>query len=188
MRNTISAGLCFVALAACGRQDAGDSPAGEARTSARAQPASAIAPGLAWTTRVTGVGVSMTLTEANGAPVMQLACTRDPAEMTLVVDRFRPVGSEDRLTLGVGEEPFVFVADLRTERPSGVEAAAPISEALLERLEAAQSVSAVYGAQQVGPHIPPDAEAARIFSSACRAVAGRPGASSLGEAAQEPAS
>ena len=130
----------------------------------------AIHPGLSWSARVTGAGVSLVLSDAAGAPLLHLACVRDRAAMTAEVHGFEPIGSEERLTLGVGGEPFVCVADPTAERPSGVQAEAPIRAELLARLEDANEVSAVYGAQTLGPHLPPDPESTALFVSACRRI------------------
>ena len=129
-----------------------------------------IRPGLSWSARVTGAGVSLVLSDAAGAPLLHLACVRDRAVMTAEVERFEPIGSEERLTLGVGGEAFLFVADPTAERPSGVQAEAPISAEFLARLEDANEVSAVYGAQTLGPHLPPDPGSAALFVSACRRI------------------
>ena len=114
----------------------------------------------------------MVLYDAQGAPLLRLACVRDPAVMTVLAERFRAVGSEERLSFGVDAEPFVFVADTTAPRPVGVEARAPISEDLLRRLETAREVAASYGAQTLGPHMPPDPDTARRFADACRQIAG----------------
>jgi hypothetical protein len=127
--------------------------------------------GLKWESAVTGTGVGLTLTDAGGGPLLRLACVRGPAQMVVTAERFRAIGSEERLSLGVDDEPFVFVADLTAGRPVGVEARGPIPPALLDRLARANAVSVSYGAQTLGPHIPPDPETAARFASACRAVA-----------------
>ena len=117
--------------------------------------------------------MGLILSESTGRPLLRIACVRDPAVMTVVVETFQPVGSEERLSLGVDGEPFVFVADPAADRPSGVEAEAPIPGELLDRLEAAQGLSVSYGSQTVGPHIPPDPGTAQRFVSACREIAAR---------------
>jgi hypothetical protein len=129
-----------------------------------------IRPGPSWASRVTGAGVSLLLFDAAGAELLHLACVRDRAVMTVEVAPFEAIGSEERLSLGVDGEAFVFVADPTAERASGVQAEAPIDAELLRRLEAATGVSASYGAQTLGPHVPPDPESAGRFVSACRSI------------------
>lgn len=137
------------------------------------EPAAGIQAGLRWDSVVSGAGVALVLYEADGAPLLRLACAREPAVMTVLAERFRTVGSEERLSLGFDDDPFVFVADTMSGRPQGVEASAPISDDLLRRLEAAREVAVSYGSQRLGPHIPPDPETARGFAAACRRIAGR---------------
>jgi hypothetical protein len=126
--------------------------------------------GLRWDAQTSGAGMSLTLLDAAGEPLLRIACVRDPALMTVEVETFEPVGSEERLSFGVDDEPFVFVADPTAERPVGVRAEAPISDDLLERMTAAREVRAVYGAQTLGPHIPPDPETTGRFVAACRQI------------------
>lgn len=157
-------------LAACGGEAPPPTTAPAPAVPAEAAPA--ISQGLSWTTQVGGAGVALILSGPDGAPLLRLACVRDPAAMTVTAERFTAIGSEERLTLGLDDEAFTFVADSTAERPIGVEATAPISEDLLARLTTANAVSAVYGQQRIGPHIPPHPEAARQFVSACRQVRG----------------
>lgn len=132
---------------------------------------SAIAAGPTWETTVSGAGVGLLLSGAGGEPLLRLACARGPARMTVVAERFRAIGSEERLTLGLDGRAFVFVADPTAERPTGVEAEGPILAELLDTVERARAVSVSYGAQTLGPHMPPGPAAARRFVSACRQVA-----------------
>lgn len=117
--------------------------------------------------------MALILRNPDGSRLAQLACARDPAVMTVTVDPFRAVGSEERLSFGVDDEAFVFVADPTAAGPTGVEARGPIPEALLRRLEGATTISASYGSQTLGPYMPPDPENARRFAAACRQSATR---------------
>jgi hypothetical protein len=136
-----------------------------------ADPASApIMAGLNWTTSVTGAGVGLTLAEADGTTLLRLACVR-PSTVSLNVPRFRIVRSEERLTLGLGDQAPVFVADTMGDPRAGVEARAPLRPELLDGLASATALSVVYGDQRVGPHLPPDPDSARAFTSACRQIA-----------------
>jgi hypothetical protein len=114
--------------------------------------------------------MSILLSDADGRVLLRIACVRDPAEMTIVAETFQAIGSEERLSFGVDEEPFVFVADPMADRPAGVEAKSPIQEDLLRRFESAREVRAVYGAQTLGPYPPPDQETTRQFVAACRQI------------------
>jgi hypothetical protein len=137
--------------------------------------ASRISPGLVWGSAVSGSGVALTLSNPDGSTLLQFACVRDPAVLTVEVDRFRQVASEERFSVGFGKpgDPVVFVADLSEARPQGVEARAPITPELLAKIESATELGASYGAQTLGPHIPPDQESAGRFTRACRQIAAR---------------
>jgi hypothetical protein len=170
MRRRPVTGLAgLLILAAC--DGATPLPATPTAPAASANAAPAISGGLTWSTQVGGAGMALILSGPNGEPLLRLACVRDPAAMTVTAERFTAIGSEERLTLGVGEEAFTFVADATAERPIGVEGTAPISEDLLAGLPTANAVSAVYGQQRTGPHTPPDADATRRFVDACRSIA-----------------
>ncbi len=126
-----------------------------------------------WHAQVSGAGVALHLSDAGGAPLLRIACVRDPALMTIVAETFQAIGSEERLSLRVDGAPFLFVPDATIQQPSGVEAEAPIRGALLNRLEAAREVSAVYGTQGLGPYRPPDGDTVQLFVTAYRQIAGR---------------
>ncbi|MDO8901400.1 MAG: hypothetical protein Q7V15_08610 [Phenylobacterium sp.] len=165
MKLTIGLALATtLALGACAPAEA-PAPPPEAVVES---PPAPIAPGLTWAISATGEGNVLLLTDAAGAPVLRLGCLRNPAVMTLVVEGFTPISSEDRLTVGLDDELFVFVADLRTSRNTGVVAEAPVSADFLERLQTTSAVSAVYGAQQVGPYMPPPSDVAAGFAAECR--------------------
>lgn len=124
------------------------------------------APQLAWS----ATDAALMLRDAQGAIVLALACEENPARMSVEVPAFREIASEERLSFGADDEPFVFVAQLGA--PSGVKAESAIPDDLLARLERAQSVTANYGAQYEGPHPAPAPEQAAAFAATCRAMAG----------------
>lgn len=161
MRLSSSVLAVAVLLAACGPQEAGEPSAEPASAPA------ATAQTHSWTAQVSGAGAALVAADAAGAPVLSLACAPAPAELIVTVEGFQPVGSEEQLSIGVDDEPFVLVAD-PGKRPAGVEARGPIPEDFLKRLETAREVRAVYGAQALGPLAPPDAGTAERFAQACR--------------------
>jgi len=126
-----------------------------------------------WSAEVGGSGMALVLSDTAGAPLLRIACVRDPALMTILVEGFHPVASEEQLSFGVDEEPFVFVADPTADLPSGVAAEAPIPEDLLDRFAGATEARVVYGYQRAGPYPPPDPELRERFVRACREIAGR---------------
>lgn len=151
--------MTAVALAGC------EAPGPEAPAAPPASPAPAPAEAFTWT--AAGDGSALVLTDAGGAPLMRLACPAGSGQLHVVGETFEEIGSEDRLTVGVGDEAFALAADLEAPRTSGVEASGAVPADLLDRLEAGGEVSLHYGNQKAGP-APAPVEAAS-FIAACRA-------------------
>lgn len=86
--------------------------------------------------------------DAGGAERLSLAC-RD-GQMTVAVPEFERIGSEDRLTVGAGDEAFAFAADLQAPG-DGIIAGGAADADLLARLARGEPVSAIYGQQTIGP-------------------------------------
>ena len=168
---TQTLGLILVtalALGACSPAEPPPAAAPEAPAPAPA-PEAPIAPGPSWAASASGEGAVLTLSDAAGLEVLRLGCVRNPAAMTLTVGGFTPIDSEDRLTVGLDDQLFVFVADLQaSSAEAGVVAQVEVSTDFLDRLQSAQAIGAVYGAQQLGPHMPPPADIAGTFAAECR--------------------
>lgn len=86
--------------------------------------------------------------DAGGVERLSIAC--DGGQMQIVVPEFDRIGSEDRLTVGGGDEAFAFVADLQAPG-EGIVAGGAADADLLARLARGEPVRAVYGRQSVGP-------------------------------------
>lgn len=156
-------------LAACGDDDA---PAPQPSMDETQSPAPA---GAGWSRVSSDEGVALRL-EQNGELTASIACLRDPARLRAESDRFQPVMSEDRFTIGAGDEAFALAADLEAGRERGVEASGDIPGDLLDRIETGQAMAFNYGAQNLGP-FPVVSEADRNgFVATCREIAdqGRP--------------
>ena len=111
----------------------------------------------------------MAYVDASGTERVRLACrTGDPA-FQIVVPGFEPIGSEDRLTLGAGDEAFAHAADLGAPGP-GVTGGGPIDPDLIDRLARGEPVRAVYGARSVGPLRAAHPEALAAFAGRCRGL------------------
>jgi uncharacterized membrane protein len=83
------------------------------------------------------------------------------------VPAFRPIGSEERLSVGSGGEAVALVADTRGDRRrGGVSGTGRVPDGLLALL--GRKISATYGAQESGPHPVPPATLAHNFAGACR--------------------
>ena len=163
-------GALLLGVTACERAP---SPDITAETAAAGPSEDTVPAGVLWRSEVSGSGMALILSDATGQPLLRVACARDPAVMSVLAETFQPVGSEERFSLGVDGEVFVFVADPAADRPAGVQAEAPIPDELLDRLAGAREIGATYGSQTLGPYVPPDAETAERFASACRQIANR---------------
>lgn len=102
--------------------------------------------------------------DAGGVERLSLAC--EAGQMRVAVPGFERIGSEDRLTVGAGDEAFALVADL--EAPGeGVVGSGAADADLLARLARGEAVSAVYGRFTVGPLQAAQPEALPAFAARC---------------------
>ena len=162
-----------LALAACSEEPAPPAPAPPAEPSPPAPAPAPTQPGLSWETVSSGEGVALVMTGPDGGQRLHLGCTRHPPRLIMVVNDFHPVGSEERMTVGLDEQLFVFVAE-PTAPGAGVRATTAVSADFLERLPRTATIGAVYGAQEFGPFRPPPQEMAASFAAECRQAAGLP--------------
>lgn len=136
-------------LTGCGRAD---------ETSNEATPPPMQDNRLDWRLVDSDEGAALVLLGEGEQQVFHLACLTGPARMQVIASDFTVIGSEERLTLGVADEAFGFVADTMRGGP-GVQAEAAIDPQFLDHLSRTADISAVYGAQQVGPWpAPPEGE------------------------------
>ncbi len=103
--------------------------------------------------------------DAAGASTATLNCGSDG--LRIVVPGFRPIASEDRLSIGTDGEAFALVANLAAPGP-GVTASGPPDPDLLDRLARGEALFAVYGRQSVGPLAASSPAALQTTVSACR--------------------
>lgn len=167
MRRPALAAALVLTLAACGRSEppAAPEPAPPAAPQPPEAPAAPAAP------PPTAGAERLAFVDDAGVPRLLLDCLGGPRPMLRAsVAEFRKIGSEDRLTLGAGNEAFALVADLGDPSP-GVVASGAVDLDLLRRIGDRQPVSAVYGAQSVGPLRPADGMAPDGFVVRCRALA-----------------
>jgi len=158
--------FCGLVLTACEAPPARPIPA---PPSVKSHTTPAIPPTAAsggWRSVATGEGNGLTYADDSGRPVITLVC--GGGDLRVRVPGFRKIGSEDRLTVGAGDEAFALVADLASAEP-GVVATGDIPADLIDRMARGQPVAAVYGAQRLDPLPIPDAETSRALVSACRA-------------------
>lgn len=166
--------LLGIMLGGCGTDD-GAPPADAGSSTGAAAPdtvaprgdGGASQPEAAWNASVTNVGAGLALS-ANGIELLRMACVRESREMTVEVPSFRSIASEERLSFGLDDEPYGFVAQVTPPPPGGVFATRPIEEAFLTDLQAAKQISAIYGSQPIGPFRAPDADQLEVFVGGCR--------------------
>jgi len=111
-------------------------------------------------------GGELVLREA-GDEVIGLTCFSG-GEMMVRVAGFTHIGSEERLSVGVGSTVLTLVATADTAAdPPSVKAAGQVSDEFLRALAEGRKVGANYGAQDLGPLEGPSAEDAAQFAAAC---------------------
>lgn len=163
MMRAVMIGLMGLTLAAC--EAPAPAPAAKAPPTVRA-PHWAFAIGknsveMAWLTDM----------ETADAP-LRMVCARGEGFL-VAAPAFRPIGSEERLSIGAGDDAFALVA-VAAEGPRGsfVKATGPIEEPLLTALESGRPIAASYGAQTFGPVESPPEAMRRAFADTCRKLAG----------------
>ncbi|MFN3932716.1 MAG: hypothetical protein ACK4JY_13305 [Brevundimonas sp.] len=144
MRRTALLTIALLTLAACGRDEA-PAPAAPQPPFAPQAPAAPMPPQPA----EARAAPRLLLVDASDAPVLTLFC-RAPGMLVIQAPGFEPIASEDRLTIGAGDEAFAFVADLKAPGP-GVTASGTAEADLFARMARGEPVTAVYGRQTVGP-------------------------------------
>lgn len=107
--------------------------------------------------------------------VFHMACLNDPARLQVLADGFTVIGSEERMTLGAADEAFGLVADVERQGP-GVQASGAIDPSFLDHFARSEDISAVYGAQTMGPWATPPQDLRQTFVRACREIAAAGGA------------
>ena len=154
--------LVMLGLCACEvppRPEAPDGPPGDA---------AAPAPVSGWKLSTDQSGVSLAL-ERDGTPVARFACLNDGRVFQAQGFALNPIGSEERLTIGAGDEAHALVAD--PDAPvTGVQGAGSIPPALLEAIEAGGLLSLSYGAQTLGPLESLGRVDQTAFVSGCRTI------------------
>lgn len=152
--------LAAAALAAC-------TPAPPPAEAPAPGPA-AIRPGLDWQKEASGPGFALRLSNlATGAHLLTVSCV-PPNRLVVRAPSFTPISSEDRFSFGVGGEPVTLVANPYEQTPgAGVVAEGPVPAGFAALWTGADRISALYGTQQVGPHVAPPEPLRRRFLAAC---------------------
>jgi len=136
------------------------------------QPDNAAVPGISdskpaagWALQRETAGAALVLGNADGRPVIRIACA-SKARLVVNVPEFKPIASEERLSFGGNGEVVALVADSKGDKvQGGVSAESRIPDELKRLIIA--PISASYGAQSSGPHAPPPESLAGPFLSIC---------------------
>jgi hypothetical protein len=157
-----AAGLSLAACGPTGRTDAAapQEPRSEASAELRAPS------DLAWDAAASGEGVGLRLGSPAGDLVLSIACLHHPPRLEVRAPGFQRIGSEDRFSLGLDDDPIALVADLESAEP-GVVARGAINQDLVRRINGARRVSALYGTQQIAPVPMPTGEPWQVFIRGC---------------------
>lgn len=120
-----------------------------------------------WESATGEEGTILRLVGPQGGLVMSLACRAGSGTLAARIPAFRPIASEDRLSLALGAKTVTLAAD-----PAGSEAGLVARGAmpadLAGDLENAKRIFALYGAQRSGPHPAPPQQLGEAFASTCR--------------------
>lgn len=126
-----------------------------------------------WTIEVSATaGAALVLNEAGGGERLRIACRRNPTDLYVAVPAFHRIGSEDRLTLGAGDEVMPLVVAPAATAGASVEATGELSQAFVEAIAAGRPIGAAYGAQQIRAVDAPAPDLAQRFAQACREALG----------------
>ena len=125
-----------------------------------------------WEWNASGAGAALILHAAGGEELLRFSCVRDPPALEMVVPDFSPLMGTQPLALSAGGEPFLMVADRGRQGP-GVHATGPIPPDLFDRLHRADTISASYGGQYLGPYPPPEQTLISDFTNACGHITAR---------------
>lgn len=145
-------------LAACNQ------PAEKAPVEApKAEPAPtpSLAKPLAWT-----AGQGVIVLQEGGADVLRIACAG--GQLLVHGERFQPIGSEERMSIGAGDAIAVLVATPAEDRtPPTVKGEGEADPAFLAALGEGRKIAVNYGYQNMGPYDGPPAGMAQAFVSGC---------------------
>ena len=120
-----------------------------------------------WESAASGEGMSLRLVQPDGKLLLSIACLGRPARLVATAPSFSPIASEDRFSLGIGNEPVTLVAGLAQQKQPGIIAEGAVAEDLDRILDEADQISAVYGSQRIGPHPAPEAGLKDRFTEVC---------------------
>ena len=121
-----------------------------------------------WESATGTQGTGLRLIGEGGALEMSIACPEARTRLIVDVPSFKPIGSEDRFSLALGQEPVTLVAD-PTRQKKGVTAEGAVPDNFGDLLEKADRIGSLYGNQRIGPHPAPPKALAEALAKECGA-------------------
>ena len=127
-------------------------------------------PQAGWQGRETDEGWVLLQHDEAGAVAIRMNCSGDPPRFEVFVGSFDTIGSEERLSVGIGDEILTLVADTARPQGAGVSGTAPLPLSIETPLRSGGDIGAAYGAQTFGPVDPPPAQLAERLIESCAAM------------------
>ena len=124
------------------------------------------APKPKWELLSSGEGASLALETAGQPAIIRLFCPRGENMLKVNVQSFRPISSEERLTVGSGNSVVTLVAGTQGDPLLGGVSGTGVIPKHLAALVNGQ-ISVNYGAQNSGPHVSPPQDLTKHFVAAC---------------------
>lgn len=125
-----------------------------------------VAPEPKWKLLSSGEGASLALETTGRTAIMRLFCPSGENILKVNVQSFRPISSEERLTVGSGKSVVTLVAGASGDPLLGaVSGTGEIPTNLAALINGQISVN--YGAQNSGPYVSPPEDLAKDFVTAC---------------------
>jgi hypothetical protein len=148
--------LAVLALAACGKPAEQPKPA--------PTPASTPAPPpLVWSAEDGAL-----ILRDHGAQLLKIECAKDKG-LTVHGAQFKPVGSEERMSVGAGDVVVTLVATPDdTVTPTAMKGEGAVDPDFLNAFAEGRKLAVNYGYQNMGPYDGPPTALAEPFAAACR--------------------
>jgi hypothetical protein len=147
--------IAALASTACGK------PAEQPKPAPSPAPA-AVAPPLVWSAEQGAL-----ILRDHGAELLKIECAKDKG-LTVHGERFKPVGSEERMSVGAGDVVVTLVATPdETVTPTAMKGEGPADPDFLRALGEGRKVAVNYGYQNMGAYDGPPRDIAEPFTAAC---------------------
>ena len=125
-----------------------------------------LGPSANWELLSSGEGVSLVLGTAGRSAIVRLFCPSAENTFKVNVQSLRPIGSEERLSIGTAKYGVTLVADTRGDLDlGGVSAIGEVPDNVAALFGGRLMIN--YGAQNSGPHIAPPQNLVKDFVTAC---------------------